>query len=362
MPRPRLPSLRPPPGNVLRVELLAGLVVALALIPEAISFSIIAGVDPKVGLYASFTMAVAISITGGRPAMISAATGAMALVVVPLVADHGVEYLFAAAVLAGAIQIGLGALGAAKLMRFVPQSVMTGFVNALAILIFLSQIDHLTGGGVAGYIIAIAGLAIILGLPRLIILLGFPRILPSIPSPLVAIAVLTTIVVVGGIEVPTVGDQGELPSTLPVLGIPSVPFSIDTLLTILPFSLTLAAVGLLESLMTARLVDDITDTAVRQGPRGPRPGHLERRHRLLRRHAGLRNDRTDDDERARIRCAHPPFDLLRRGVPAGVGRRPGRRGRRDPDDRAGRGDDLRRLRHLRLAQHHAHDPATDAGR
>ncbi len=250
---------------MLRVELLAGLVVALALIPEAISFSIIAGVDPKVGLYASFTMAVAISITGGRPAMISAATGAMALVVVPLVADHGVEYLFAAAVLAGAIQIGLGALGAAKLMRFVPQSVMTGFVNALAILIFLSQIDHLTGGGVAGYIIAIAGLAIILGLPRLIILLGFPRILPSIPSPLVAIAVLTTIVVVGGIEVPTVGDQGELPSTLPVLGIPSVPFSIDTLLTILPFSLTLAAVGLLESLMTARLVDDITDTPSDKG-------------------------------------------------------------------------------------------------
>jgi SulP family sulfate permease len=249
--RLRRPTFQIPGGQVLRVELLAGLVVALALIPEAISFSIIAGVDPKVGLYASFTMAVAISIVGGRPAMISAATGAMALVVVPLVDDHGVEYLFAAAILAGIIQVALGLLGVAKLMRFVPQAVMTGFVNALAILIFLSQVDHLTGDGLLGWVLVAAGLAIILILPRFV---------PAIPSPLVAIAVLTTIVVAGGIDITNVGDEGELPSTIPLLGIPSVPFSLDTLAIILPFSATLAAVGLIESLMTARLVDDITDT------------------------------------------------------------------------------------------------------
>ncbi|MCK9250779.1 MAG: SulP family inorganic anion transporter [Solirubrobacteraceae bacterium] len=255
-PRRRLPSFTLPSGRVLRIELLAGAVVALALIPEAISFSIIAGVDPKVGLYASFTMAVAISIVGGRPAMISAATGAMALVVVPLVADHGVEYLFAAAILAGAIQIALGALGIAKLMRFVPQAVMTGFVNALAILIFLSQVDHLTGDGTLGYVLVAAGLAIILILPRFV---------PQIPSPLVAIAILTIIVVAGGIDITNVGDEGELPSTIPLLGIPSVPFSFETFTIILPFSATLAAVGLLESLMTARLVDDITDTPSDKG-------------------------------------------------------------------------------------------------
>ncbi|MGE4428166.1 MAG: SulP family inorganic anion transporter [Solirubrobacteraceae bacterium] len=249
--RPPLPS-----RAVLRVELLAGLVVALALIPEAISFSIIAGVDPKVGLYASFTMAVTIAIVGGRPAMISAATGAMALVVVGLVDEHGVEYLLAAGILAGVIQVGLGALGVAKLMRFIPQAVMTGFVNALAILIFLSQVDHLTGGGTTGYALVAAGLAIILLLPRVV---------PAVPSPLVAIALLTALVVFGGIDLPDVGDEGELPSALPLLGIPSVPFSLDMLTTILPYSATLAAVGLLESLMTARLVDDITDTPSDKG-------------------------------------------------------------------------------------------------
>nr|MBF6621163.1 SulP family inorganic anion transporter [Patulibacter sp.] len=250
-PRLRRPSLRLPDRRTLRIELLAGLVVALALIPEAISFSIIAGVDPKVGLYASFTMAVAISIVGGRPAMISAATGAMALVVTPLVAEHGVEYLLAATILAGLIQVTLGLLGVAKLMRFVPQSVMTGFINALAILIFLSQIDHLTAGGLAGYAIVAAGLVIILVLPRYV---------PAIPSPMVAIVVLTVVAVAGGLSIPTVGDEGELPSSIPLLGIPSVPFSLDMLLIILPYSVTLAAVGLLESLLTARLVDDITDT------------------------------------------------------------------------------------------------------
>jgi SulP family sulfate permease len=247
----KVPAVTLPSGRVLRVELLAGLVVALALIPEAISFSIIAGVDPRVGLYASFTMAVAIAIVGGRPAMISAATGAMALVVVGLVKDHGVEYLLAATVLAGAIQIVLGLLGVSKLMRFVPRSVMTGFVNALAILIFLAQIPHLAKGGALGYVLVIAGLAIIYLVPRLT---------TAIPAPLVAIVVLTVATVAGAIDIPTVGDEGSLPDALPMLGIPAVPFTLQTLAIILPYSLTLAAVGLLESLMTAKLVDDITET------------------------------------------------------------------------------------------------------
>ncbi len=240
-----------PPASVLRVELLAGLVVALALIPEAISFSLIAGVDPEVGLYASFTMAVTIAIAGGRPAMISAATGAMALVVVGLVKDHGVEYLFAAGILAGAVQAVLGVLRVPRLMRFVPRSVMTGFVNALAILIFLAQVPYIREGGMLGVALIAAGLLIIYTLPRIV---------PSVPSPLVAIVVLTVVVVAGGIDLPNVGDEGELPNALPLLGLPSVPFSLETLGIILPYSLALAAVGLLESLMTARLVDDITET------------------------------------------------------------------------------------------------------
>ncbi len=193
--------LQIPSFNLLRIELLAGLVVALALIPEAISFSIIAGVDPRVGLFASFTMAVAIAFTGGRPAMISAATGAMALVVVSLVSEHGVEYLLAATILAGVIQIALGGLGVAKLMRFVPRSVMTGFVNALAILIFLAQIPHLTDGGAAVYGLVAAGLAIMYLLPR---------VTTAVPAPLVAIVLLTAACVAGGIGVPTVGDEGRL--------------------------------------------------------------------------------------------------------------------------------------------------------
>ena len=246
-----VPDIRLPGAATLRVELLAGLVVALALIPEAISFSIIAGVDPRVGLYASFTMAVTIAIVGGRPAMISAATGAMALVVVSLVDEHGVQYLLAATILAGAIQIALGLLGVSKLMRFVPRSVMTGFVNALAILILLAQIPHLTDGGATVYLLVAAGLALIYLIPRLT---------SAIPAPLIAITVLTVVAVLGGIDVPTVGDEGDLPSTLPFLGIPAVPISLQTLAIIAPFSVTLAAVGLLESLMTAKLVDDITET------------------------------------------------------------------------------------------------------
>jgi SulP family sulfate permease len=246
LPRPALPA-----PSTLRVELLAGLVVALALIPEAISFSIIAGVDPRVGLFASFTMAVTIAFVGGRPAMISAATGAMALVVAGLVAEHGVEYLLAATILAGAFQIVLGLLGVPKLMRFVPRSVMTGFVNALAILIFLAQIPHLTKGGALGAAFVAAGLALIFLVPRLT---------TAIPAPLVAIVVLTAATVVGAIDLPTVGGEGELPDALPILGIPAVPFSPGTLAIVAPYSIALAVVGLLESLMTAKLVDDITET------------------------------------------------------------------------------------------------------
>lgn len=248
----RFPSLPAMPSlSTLRVELLAGLVVALALIPEAISFSVIAGVDPAVGLYASFTMAVTIAIAGGRPAMISAATAAMALVVIDLVKDHGLEYLLAATILAGVFQIVLGSIGAARLMRFVPTSVMTGFVNALAILIFLAQVPHITGAGIDGYLVVAAALVIILQLPRLTTV---------VPSPLVAIVVLTAIVLAAGLTLPDVGDEGQLPSTFPPLGLPDVPFSLETFEIIAPYSLTLAIVGLLESLMTARLVDDITDT------------------------------------------------------------------------------------------------------
>lgn len=246
----RTRSILASPGLVV-TEMLAGLVVALALIPEAISFSLIAGVDPRVGLYASFTMAVAIAFTGGRPAMISAATGAMALVVVSLVADHGVQYLLAATVLAGIIQIGLGMLGIARVMRFVPRSVMTGFVNALAILIFLAQLPYLRHVPAAVYVMVAAGLAI---------MWAMPKATRAIPAPLVAIVALTAFTVAMKVGVPKVGDQGKLPDSLPILAIPNVPFSLDTLMIVLPYAVTLAAVGLLESLLTAQLVDDITET------------------------------------------------------------------------------------------------------
>jgi SulP family sulfate permease len=236
---------------VLRTEVLSGLVVALALIPEAIAFSIIAGVDPRVGLFASFTMAVTIAFTGGRPAMISAATGAVALVVAPLVREHGVQYLVAAVLLGGAIQIALALAGVAKLTRFLPRSVMVGFVNALAILIFVSQLVHLVDVPWAVYaLVAVA----------LVVLVGLPRLTTAVPAPLVAIVALTAFTLLSGTVVPTVGDQGALPDSLPVLGLPAVPLNWATLQVIAPYALGLAVVGLLESLMTATLVDDITDT------------------------------------------------------------------------------------------------------
>ena len=234
-----------------RADLLSGLVVALALVPEAISFSIIAGVDPKVGLYASFSIAVIIAFAGGRPAMISAATGAMALVIVSLVADHGVEYLFAATILAGLIQVVFGLLGVGRLMRFIPRTVMTGFVNALAILIFLAQLEHFVGEGMAVYVMVALGIAIMIGLPKLT---------RAVPAPLVAILVLGVGGAILGITVPTVGDMGALPDTLPFLSLPDVPFGLETLSIIAPYAFTLAFVGLLESLLTAQLIDDITDT------------------------------------------------------------------------------------------------------
>ncbi len=235
-----------------RNDLLAGLVVALALIPEAIAFSIIAGVDPKVGLYAAFCIATVIAFTGGRPGMISAATGAMALLMVTLVRDHGLEYLLAATILTGILQIIAGWVRLATLMRFVSRSVITGFVNALAILIFLAQLPELTNVSWQVYAMTGAGLAIIYLLPRLT---------RAIPSPLVAIVVLTGVSIAMGLDIRTVGSMGTLPDTLPVFLLPDVPLTLDTLMIILPVSATLAVVGLLESMMTAAIVDDLTDTS-----------------------------------------------------------------------------------------------------
>lgn len=235
----------------LRTEVLAGLVVALALIPEAISFSILAGVDPRVGLFASFTMAVTIAFTGGRPAMISAATGAIALVVAPVVADHGLDYLIATVLLAGVMQILLSLAGVARLMRFIPRSVMVGFVNALAILIFMAQIPHLVGVPWLVYPLVAVGIAV---------MVFFPRLTTVIPAPLIAIVAITIVVVSVGWSVPNVRDQGELPASLPTLLLPDVPITVETLQIIAPFALAMALVGLMESLMTAKLVDDITET------------------------------------------------------------------------------------------------------
>ncbi|RDV08060.1 SulP family inorganic anion transporter [Arthrobacter sp. RT-1] len=235
----------------LKTEVLGGLVVALALIPEAIAFSVIAGVDPRLGLFASFTMAVTIAVVGGRPAMISAATGAVALVIAPLVKTHGVDYLVATVILAGIFQVILGLAGVAKLMRFIPRSVMVGFVNALAILVFMAQVPELLG--VPWMVYPLTALA-------LLIVFGLPRLTTVVPAPLVAIVVLTLITVFASITVPTVGDKGDLPESLPSLFIPNVPFTLETLQVIFPYALAMAFVGLLESLMTAKLVDDVTDT------------------------------------------------------------------------------------------------------
>ena len=246
-----LPQLRTEWFGNIRGDILAGIVVALALIPEAIAFSIIAGVDPKIGLYASFSIAVITAIVGGRPGMISAATAATAVLMVTLVRDYGLEYLLAATVLAGLLQIGAGLLRLGYVMRFVSKSVMTGFVNALAILIFMAQLPELTNVTWVTYVMVAGGLAIIY---------LFPRITKAIPSPLVCIVVLTVISLFINADLRTVGDMGELPSTLPVFLIPDIPLNLETLMIILPYSAAVAVVGLLESLMTAQIVDDLTDT------------------------------------------------------------------------------------------------------
>jgi sulfate permease, SulP family len=234
-----------------RADLLSGAVVGLALIPEAISFSIIAGVDPKVGLYASFLIAVMTAFLGGRPGAISAATGAMALLMIDLVRDYGLQYLLAASFLTGVIQVVLGIFRIDRTMRYVPRSVMLGYINALAILIFLAQLPHLIGKPTTVYILAAVALAIIYILPR------FTKV---IPSSLVALAVITSAAIALKLDVPTVGDMGELPTAPPFFALPQVPFTLETLKIILPYSLTLALVGLLASFLTAALIDEMTDT------------------------------------------------------------------------------------------------------
>ncbi len=237
-------------GNI-RADLLSGLVVALALIPEAIAFSIIAGVDPKVGLYASFSIAVITAFVGGRPGMISAATAATAVLMVTLVKDHGLQYLLAATILAGVLQVGAGVLRLGYVMRFVSRSVMTGFVNALAILIFMAQLPELIDVPPLTYVMVAAGLVIIY---------TFPLLTKAIPSPLVCIVILTIVSLSLGLDLRTVGDMGELPDTLPIFLLPDIPLNMETLMIILPYSAAVAAVGLLESLMTQNLVDELTDT------------------------------------------------------------------------------------------------------
>ena len=249
-PRPSVMDAFRNPRLMLR-EVLAGLVVAMALIPEAISFSILAGVDPRVGLFASFVMAITTSVLGGRPAMVSAATGAVALVIAPVARDYGLDYFLATVILAGIFQLALGAIGAAKLMRFIPRSVMVGFVNSLAILIFMAQIPHLIDVPVVVYGLVVAGLVIMVLMPK------FTRV---VPAPLVAIVAITGAVVIAAVTVPTVGDQGDLPRSLPELLTPNVPLTLETFNIIAPYALAMALVGLLESLMTAKLVDEITDT------------------------------------------------------------------------------------------------------
>lgn len=234
-----------------RIEILAGMAVALALIPEAIAFSILAGVDPAVGLFSSVVMAIAIAFTGGRPAMITAATGAIALVVAPLARDYGLDYLLGAVVLGGALQVLLGLLGVAKLQRFIPRSVMLGFVNALGILIFLSQLEHLIDVPWLVYVFVAVGLGI---------MIFWPKLTGIIPAPLMTIIVITAVVLALNSDIPRVADMGRVPESLPVLVVPDVPLTLDTLQVLLPYALGVAIVGLMESLMTAKLVDDITDT------------------------------------------------------------------------------------------------------
>ncbi|WP_085522505.1 SulP family inorganic anion transporter [Tuberibacillus sp. Marseille-P3662] len=235
----------------IRGDVLAGMTVALALIPEAIAFSIIAGVDPMVGLYASFCIAVVIAFTGGRPGMISGATGAMALLMVTLVADHGLEYLFAATILTGIIQLIMGALKLGRLITFLPQTVIIGFVNALAILIFMAQLPHFEGQSWMMYAMVAGTLAIIYLLPRLT---------TAVPAPLIAIIIMTIITISFGLELKTVGDMGNITQSLPTFHLPNIDVSFHTFMTVLPYSITLAIIGMTETLLTSTIVDEMTET------------------------------------------------------------------------------------------------------
>jgi len=237
-------------GNI-RADILAGIVVGLALIPEALAFAFIVGVDPRVALYASFTIAVITSFVGGRPGLISAATGAMALVLVSLMANHGLQYVLAATVLTGLIQLILGGLGVANLMRFIPNSVMLGFVNALGIMIFITQMPYLLGSNSMTYVFAIV---------TLILVYAIPRFFTAIPAPLIAIVVMTSIALISGVKLQTIGDLGTMPNSLPLFFLPDIPLNFETLKIILPYSLALSIVGLLESLLTSQVLDDMTDT------------------------------------------------------------------------------------------------------
>lgn len=232
-------------------DIVAGTVVALALIPESIAFSIIAGVDPTVGLYSSFCIAVVTAFVGGRPGLISAATGSMSLLMITLVKNYGLQYLFAATILTGILQILFGVGKLSRQMKYIPNAVMSGFVNALAVLIFMAQLPQLINVPIAVYLMVAIGLAIIYILPRFT---------TAIPSPLVAIVLLTAAAILGKIDVPTVGDMGKLPTVLPFFVLPNVPFNLETLQIIFPYAMTLAIVGLLESLLTAALLDELTDT------------------------------------------------------------------------------------------------------
>ena len=238
-------------GNV-RADILAGIVVGLALIPEALAFAFIVGVDPRVALYASFTIAVITSFVGGRPGLISAATGAMALVLVSLMADHGLQYVLAATILTGIIQLVLGGLGVANLMRFIPNSVMLGFVNALGIMIFITQMPYLLGSNSMAYVFAIV---------TLILVYAIPRFVTAIPAPLIAIVLMTGIALISGVKLQTIGDLGTMPNSLPLFFLPDIPLNFETLKIILPYSLALSIVGLLESLLTSQVLDEMTDTA-----------------------------------------------------------------------------------------------------
>jgi SulP family sulfate permease len=323
-----------------RADLLSGTVVALALIPEAVAFSIIAGVDPKVGLYASFIIAVLTGIFGGRTGMISAATAAMAVLFVTLVKNHGIQYLFAATILTGILQFGIGAAGFGRFMRFVPRAVMVGFVNALGDPHLLAQMPQFQGANWMMYAMVAASLGIIYGLPR---------ITKAVPSALVAIIVMTIVAIALKLPIRTVGDMGELPKSLPFFALPQVPISFETLQIIFPYSVGLAIVGVLESLLTASLLDDLTETTSDKNRECKAQGLAQLRDGLLRRHGGLRHDRAVGDQlplgRARALSSFRGGRALAVLHPCA-----GRVGAADSDGRAGRGDVYGVHRHLRLGR------------